>query len=803
MNALSVEDFLKKLAEEPRTFGFDAVLAFDRGMTNNLLMQEYIDRFDSESYFPPLTSEIEVGEGTSWHQIRGFMLDKPRLSFENASIADSKARLTLRIVGGKQLQVDRPLGSTVKNLIRLAAANPLHGPSLIFDIDLKKVTGSVDSAGRVVLDLSQGTSYTFTGVDTNFERIKMGEHFQQVFEGWDDDQKVYQLNELKVESNDLIQPGDFVIRTHAAPGATSVLSEDFGKGAVLLFVSMKGREIGRPPISDAQIPYMLPDADPPFSANLLLSHAYLFERVLLPKLDDLGLESHKFELQDEERKSFLKIVATAGWWVVAGFADKELQPPYATYGAIGGQVSLTSVKPLTFELKKVENSSKYLLAAEWEGHFAPHCTIVVQWTPPFQEAQGYVDMRWTWKQDFSFEVVGDGENKRLVFQSASEANFHFWVDWPDDFRQSRIIAYCDHLESHFADEVARKISRTASVLSPISLPLDAFRLNSLLFRGDDVVEFRESYWPGDLTLLSDLAPGRTGFAVAPQEKIVLADTSYTFTVQPHRTGVKWSVANLPDEAGNPGTINADTGEYQAPVVADLDGDFKRVVVTARAGNVTSKSLVSVVARDVSVYPMIVVVGFGGTYTVSASTVDGSTLSWAMADGSLGNLQLDPNPDPNVQDSRVYEAPDRAPDYEPNKPFHEYVVRMDQIQVSRPSAPAQPIDVLVPIASSTYWLEAEVAGESVQLRFYYRTTQQEVREVPTDQARWYLVKGDGEVENGLFTPRPNSAQLYAVIVAMRNPEEEEEAYKFAYMIVPLPFVSANSFVALLQRSTEES
>ncbi|MCZ9636560.1 hypothetical protein [Pseudomonas putida] len=807
MNALSVEAFLKKLAEEPRTFGFDAVLAFDRGMTNNLLMQEYIDRFDSKSYFPPLTSEIEVGEGTSWHQIRGFLLDKPRLSFENASIADSRATLTLRIVGGKQLQIDRPLGSTVKNLVRLAAANPLHGPSLIFDIDLKKVTGSVDSAGRVVLDLSQGTSYTFTGVDTNFERIKMGEHFQQVFEGWDDDQKVYQLNELKVESNDLIQPGDFVIRTHAAPGATSVLSEDFGKGAVLLFVSMKGREIGTPPISDAQLPYLLPDAPSPFSANLLLSHAYILEHVLLSKFNELeGLDRFKFELQNDARGRFKKLVATSGRFVMLPwYWEEQGHPNRRNSSAEISWMEFDSDSPFSFEMIEIGQSGKWQLLGTWHGTAEPLCTAFSggMGNEGNLSAKAPVGVSWTWSQGFSFNVVEDEDGKHLVFRSLSEPSIEVEFDFPSEFMHSRLDSGRATIERYFRQTINFRLGSFTGPLSDMSFELDAFRLNSLLFRSDDVVELRESYWPGDLTLLGDLAPGRTGFAVAPQEKIVLADTSYTFTVQPHTADVKWSVANLPDEAGNPGTIDADTGEYQAPVVADLDGDFKRVVVTASAGNVTSKSLVSVVARDVSVYPMIVVVGFEGTYTVSASTVDGSPLSWAMADGSLGNLQPDPHPDPNVQDSRVYVAPDRAPDYEPDRPYHEYVVRMDQIQVSRPSAPAQPIDVLLPIATSSYWLEAEVAGESVQLRFYYKNTRNEILEVPTDQARWYVVKGDGEVAHGLFTPRPNSAQLYAVIVAMRNPEEEEDAYRFAYMIVPLPFVSANSFVALLQRSTEES
>jgi len=810
MNALSVEEFLRKLAEKPMTFGFDAVLAFDRGRTNNLLMQEYIDRFDSESYFPPLNGEIELVHGSTWHQIRGFLFDKPRLSFEDATLADSTATLTLRIVGGKQLQFDQPQASPVKNLLRLSAANPVHGPSLIINIELKKVTGGVDSAGRVVLDLSQGTSYIFTGIDSHNERIKMGEHFRQVFQSWDDDQKVYQLNELKVKSNDLIQPGDFVIRTHAAPNATSVLSEDFGKGAVVLFVSMKGREMGRPPITDAQMPYMLPDADPPFTANLLLSHAYILEHVLLSKFNDLeGLDRFNFELQNDATGQFKKLVATSGRLVMLPWFMEE--PGHRDRRNTSAQLSymgLDSDTPFSFEIIEIGRSGEWQLLGSWHGTAEPECRAFSSGTGMEGNltAQGPVRVSWKWSQGFSFNIVEDEDGQRLVFGAVGEPSVEIEFDFPSQFMHARLDSGRVVIQSMFRDTINFRLGSIAGPLYNMSFELDAFRLNSLLFQSDDVVQLRESYWPGDLTLLGDLAPGRTGFAVAPQEQIVLANTSYSFAVEPHTAGVKWSVANLPDEAGNPGTIDADTGEYQAPQVADLDGDFKRVVVTASAGGVTSKSLVSVVARDVSVYPMIVVLSIGGKYTVSASTMDGSPLSWAMAEGSLGHLQPDLEPDPEVQDSRVYVAPTSDPDWEPDRPYHEYVVRMDQIQVSRPSAPAQHIDVLLHIGRSSYWLEPEVAGASLKLHFRYKTTKGEVKEVPQDEARWYVVKGDGEVEDGLFTPRPNSTQLYAVIVAMRSPEDVDDddvGYRFAYMIVPLPFVSADTFVALLQRSPEES
>lgn len=806
MKKMSVEDLLKELAKEPKTSGYDAVLAFDWRMTNNLLMQEYIDRFGKDSYFPPLDSEIDVEAGVSWHQIRGFMLDKPRLSFENASISGSKARLTLRIVGGKQLQINQSLGSTVKRLTRLAAANPLHGPSLIFDIDLKKVKGSVDSAGRVVLDLSQGTSYTFTGVDTAIERTKMGEHFKQLFEGWDDDKKVFELNELKVKKGDLIQPGDFLIRTHPAPGATLVRSEDFGKGAVLLFISMKGREGNALPIDEKKLPYLLPDAVPPFSANMLLSHQYLLERVLMDKFNELeGLERFEFELQNDERGRFKKLVSIAGEWLVTNtYYEAEEDKRTIKCFTWLSKIALASEVPLSFEVKGTTST----LEAVWEGVFLPYCSVFDSGRggEGAQSAASKVPIDWKWNCSYKFEVVEDELGKRLVFGAMPGEKLSLTFRFPPEFTKGRLPRTTERLKGMVEAEIRRRFASITAPLRDASFALDAFRLNSLLFRTDDVVQFRESHWPGDLTLLSDLAPGRTGFAVVPQEKILLAGATHTFTVEPSTPGVKWSVANQPGERGNPGTIDPDTGRYQAPAIADLDGDFRRVVVTASTAKVTSKSLVSVVARDVSVYPMVVTVGFSGEYTVSASTVDGSPLTWRMADGALGALKTDPDPDPNVQDSRIYVAPTSAPPFVPDKPYHEYVLQMDQIQVSRPSAPAQTIDVLVPIAQSSYWLEAEAKGDSVQLRFFYRNNRDEVLEVPQEQARWYLVKGEGDIDDGLFTPQQNPTQLFAVIVAMRNPKEdyeEAENFRFASMIVPVPFVSSEHFVALLKHAPKEA
>ncbi|MFJ3073234.1 hypothetical protein, partial [Pseudomonas sp. NPDC087029] len=62
--ALSLEEYLRRMGEKPWTFGWDALVVFDRYKTNVLLMQEYIDRLGTDKSFPVFEdSEIDVAEG--------------------------------------------------------------------------------------------------------------------------------------------------------------------------------------------------------------------------------------------------------------------------------------------------------------------------------------------------------------------------------------------------------------------------------------------------------------------------------------------------------------------------------------------------------------------------------------------------------------------------------------------------------------------------------------------------------------------------------------------------------------------
>ncbi|MDH1550919.1 hypothetical protein [Pseudomonas juntendi] len=183
----SLEEFLRKMEQGAQTVKWDALLVFDRAATNALLTQEYIDRIDiEEAFFPKLKDDVvDSGNGIK-HVLNGLVLDKPRLSFENATIAYSKGKLQMRLVGGKHLEViDTPhAGQMVRSVTALVIYNAANRGILDMDIDLRAVQGSVNDSGKVLLDLKDGTEHVFSGGATGPERIRLGIYFKGQLDSW-------------------------------------------------------------------------------------------------------------------------------------------------------------------------------------------------------------------------------------------------------------------------------------------------------------------------------------------------------------------------------------------------------------------------------------------------------------------------------------------------------------------------------------------------------------------------------------------------------------------------------------------
>uniref|UniRef100_UPI0013DECEF4 hypothetical protein n=1 Tax=Pseudomonas viridiflava TaxID=33069 RepID=UPI0013DECEF4 len=78
---------------QQRHVGVGRHLCHARGKINDLLLQEYTARFDSDTYLPPIRGEVSTVNGVWKESIHDFILDAPRLAFTNDDLGRSRATL--------------------------------------------------------------------------------------------------------------------------------------------------------------------------------------------------------------------------------------------------------------------------------------------------------------------------------------------------------------------------------------------------------------------------------------------------------------------------------------------------------------------------------------------------------------------------------------------------------------------------------------------------------------------------------------------------------------------------------------
>lgn len=629
METNSVENLLNWLKVQPRTLGWGAVMAYGRSETNKVLLQEYIERFSTNSYLRPITEEIlDNTTPTQKEFLHNYQMDAPRLSFQGSNLQKSAAKLTMQVVGGSHLTFSKPQGSQQWSVTRIAQEDVLDGPQLLFDIDLLATTGSVTSAGRVELDISEGTNYRLTYVQTEHLRRVAGRRMQEIFRRLPDDQKIFVLNELKFEPDQFIKPSTFVIRTHNKKDSGAKLSadEDEGEGSVLVFVAMQGDANGTLPVNNSDLKYLLPDG---CSATVLLGHHYYFRKVFVEGLKRLtNSEEIRFEeVLSSDGKRIEKIIGRSGRRkqnVMKSFFPREVEytSPYRfadVYTELG--------RGDFFEM----------LISEVDG-FSIRWNEVAMPQPLMMNGVASDPMRCIWNLEFVFRYE-IGTSQEFVVSYRGWAGDRS-ITAPDSVAQTdRIIleaTYIDWMDELFAEGFAEFVLPVNNI--------NIFTLNSLLFRGEGVVKLQSAHFPADLALFGHVGPTQTAFAITQLEPVIGHSGFLQFTTIPPRTGLTWKVENILGETVPVGAINASSGRYTAPTAAQLEGNFVRARVTATAGGHTSSALVTVMRRGITVNPMIQIATAGDPLAldVSAGAVDGGELNWSIEDPSSG-AKVEKNP----------------------------------------------------------------------------------------------------------------------------------------------------------------
>ncbi|MFJ7009310.1 hypothetical protein [Pseudomonas putida] len=811
ISAQSLEEFLAEMDKGAKTLKWDALLVFDRGATNALLTQEYIDRIDIEDvWFPALPDgNVDVGNGIE-HVLLGLILDKPRLSFENASIQDSKGKLQMRLVGGKHIEVIEKYldGQPVRSVAALTVYNAATRGILDMNIQLEAVQGSVDSNGKVLLDLNNAFDHRFNGGGTEFEKVRLGLYFQDVFDAWSErNEKITQfpLSEMVVAEGSPINPGVFGLRTHAAPGATVLGSEGYGDGAVVMFVAMRGSNPGTYPHDDAAMLYMLPEAAEPYTSNLLLSQKFLAQQILKSGFEQVEMTRGKFEVVPVLGDRF-KFVANSDYGFnltfdifktnEGGMGDTWWRWNLKFYDAqfvIFHEGAEFFFEQRALKAKFVSNFRIGQIFLERHGHNGGLPTLPID-----MSALVTLDL------SYKFFVEESEGGSKLVFavdyfNVSSVISIHY--EWPDRDAGRASRRSAEEIKVTMQDSLNSEYRARAESLKDIRFEIDALRLNNLLFRGDNVVEPRDVALPTDLTLLGNLAPKRTTLDINPLEPIIASGQVIEFTASGATSGVTWTVENLPGETGETGAFNDPLrGRYTAPSDDALRAEgYRRLIVTATSGELVSRALVSVVPSEVTVNPWVAVVNVGRSYALSAGTPDSAALEWD--DPELGTV--DPDYDPLNPEGYKYTAPPSLPRREASEPQHYRGLRLDPVTVRPVSGGgAATIDMLVVgTKNANYWIEPEARNDgSVALPFYRLNMDGEKVEI-SDPVEWTVLRGSGTVDQDtrVYTPAPDADEQYVIICAYWINDIDPGA--FDYVILPLPFVPVRRYADILNPATK--
>ncbi|WP_219064689.1 hypothetical protein [Pseudomonas sp. UMAB-08] len=276
--ANSRAQLLDYMNNQPITQGWGAISMFNRGRLNRFLEQQFVAGFNESSFLPSINANnvFLTDDQTEWVNLDSIVLSKPLLSFETASLDNSKATLTLGIMAGTFTLFSKPVGRPATLLSNFKISEQ-QGFTVVMEINLAMVVGEVDKRGRVMLDLADSLKFQCNLADQLSAQNRIGTVFETFLKTMPRHKRVFELGTLDLKGYNPLTPTHFYIRTQAAPGAKLAKASNYGEGGVLVFISLRGKPSpGSFPSEGSGFPYLIPDdqnasGDDLYSASLVLS----------------------------------------------------------------------------------------------------------------------------------------------------------------------------------------------------------------------------------------------------------------------------------------------------------------------------------------------------------------------------------------------------------------------------------------------------------------------------------------------------------------------------------------------------
>ncbi|POA16958.1 hypothetical protein C1886_24495 [Pseudomonas sp. FW300-N1A1] len=745
------------------TRGWDAIVTMNRTKVNALLEQQYISRLKRDSFLKKIFGEVKITpNGYAMLDFTGLVLSQPRLSFENATLSNSRARLTMEVESGTVSQrVNVP--GWPSRVTESFNVTPQHGFKVYADIDLFASSGTVEEQGRVILDLGNAVNFSSNLVDEALAQEALGAFFARLYRALPAEDRVYELGTLDFNDDDLLVPREFAIRTQMAPGGNDVLSDSYLDGAVVLFIRTRNNPTnGSLPVDGSNFPYLIPDDRDPqtgvaiYSGSLVLASRVLFDWFVEPYL--MSTIGHNLRFQ---RESLSNDVARSLRAVAGGFPVDDVYYEWDEGAWNSGKGYVKNTLPLSVLFASDQPESAFrvfsasgILAYEWVvdkpiQFYIYEDVLFPGWLPWEEVVDGATMPRIRVK----IKAVISAVDNVVVFGTQVGSQFDVF-----DNIEARLIPYVSYAYvvriQNLLGPVRSSIRETFKGLEAPAINI--FHLNHLLFPEQNALLLTEAALPGDLFLVGHIDPKHTAFTLEPLFARVKVGTSLQFEVKQltlRAIPMTWSARNIDGEQV-PGVINQN-GLFTAPDLSLIKGLAERYVVTASYTGDDgllreASAMVAVVVESLNVTPSIATLEFSDAKPVRfrAANLGAGPLRWTLRE-PFGTLQ------PNG-DEALYTLPDT-----PGEQAGGLVV----IDVEDLSS-GEKTSACILWLRRTFALPVDPgfhpglpAGAVTQLRVADRDID------PYDLV-WEVLAGDGQVdpETGLFTAPDTIESPYSVVQA---------------------------------------
>jgi hypothetical protein len=750
MNATyqSIEELLQWFAVEPRTKRWDAMLAFDQSTVNTLLLQQYIERFNSDSYLPPVNTSIDLGNG-SVAEIRNYVFDQPRLSFENANLDAPTATLRMQGLGGVRFNWN--VSGSSRKLESISYEYPVNGDVHESVVKLTDKSASVRDH-KVIIDVATGDKPLLKFGATLNEKKRAGEKVKSVFQIEPPSVREYVLSELKAEDGSMFKPEHLLLLTQPAPENRVRNSAQYGDGAVLVFVAFEGGNIGdRPYTGDPDWRYVLDPNAGGHSAILVISDEFIVGKLMKNALS-VSRDPSAADMSGINFES-IKIGNRTALEGKEGEVDCLWQlSPGQGWGAsftMGGDLGLISSSENSPLLLRHRGDA---LGLVWSAKGDVEAYVIYDGRKgPVVEILGELEVN----VGVALRVELDSlesqvsvvlESDCTLVGEALFAEIKKHLDWTEQGRRN--------LEKMLGEQQGRSLGTEL-------LSINATHLSNIVLAGNQPIRLKGAKLPGDLVMYGNITDERTGLVLNRQEVMVGAAATFNFQASGGGTSaVTWQlevVDGTPANANDGGRITS-TGQYTAPYITST---YVRVRLTATRGTYTTQALITVARELAAISPVVqlAVAGAGARYFVRG----GAASAWEWDTTGLKGKLVTPVPEPGDE----FEPGDMQ--YIPPATIDtDFIVENIKIKVGTNITSS----TIVVTKGSTIDIAANLDASSMSA-----TLTSSVSGTPIDVV-YTKVAGAGALSGNVVTSEPSPAEPFIVIQAAFGPF-------MGYLLLPLP------------------